>query len=179
MQLVFMGYECVKCCGWNYLHLQKLNDIEGFTCDLRNMPDPITARRSIWLPFMKDELGVDEDTVIIGHSSGACAAVRFAEENKVAGLILVGAYTTDGGDATEAASGYFEDEWRWEKARENAGFIVLFGSTDDPFLPWSEQETVATSLGAELHKYEDRGHFMDSKFPELIKAVTDIVKSAK
>ena len=60
------------------------------------MPDPITARRSIWLPFMKDELGVDEQTVIIGHSSGACAAVRFAETNKVAGIILVGAYTSGG-----------------------------------------------------------------------------------
>ena len=58
------------------------------------MPDPVTARRSIWLPFMKDELGVDEQTVIIGHSSGACAAVRFAETNKVAGIILVGAYTS-------------------------------------------------------------------------------------
>ena len=55
------------------------------------MPDPITARRSIWLPFMKEELGVDDQTIIIGHSSGACAAVRFAETNKVAGIILVGA----------------------------------------------------------------------------------------
>ena len=92
--------------------LQKLNEIDGFSCDLRNMPDPVTARRSIWLPFMKNELGVDEDTIIIGHSSGACAAVRYAEENKVAGLVLVGAYTSDLGDSTEAASGYFADEWR-------------------------------------------------------------------
>ena len=38
---------------------------------------------SIWLPFMKDELGVDESTIVIGHSSGACAAVRFAETHKV------------------------------------------------------------------------------------------------
>ena len=66
----------------------------GMTSVLRNMPDPITARRSIWLPFMKDELGVDDQTIIIGHSSGACAAVRFAETNKVAGIILVGAYTS-------------------------------------------------------------------------------------
>ena len=32
--------------------------------------------RSLWLPFMKDNLAVDEKTIIIGHSSGACAAVR-------------------------------------------------------------------------------------------------------
>ena len=71
---------------------------------------------------------------------------------------------------------------------------MLFGSTDDPFLPWTEQYEVlssplslssspnppanllkvATNLDAELHKYEDRGHFMDPKFPELIKAVKDI-----
>ena len=50
--------------------------------------------RSIWLPFMKENLLVDEETIIIGHSSGACAAVRYAEVNKVAGIILVGAYTS-------------------------------------------------------------------------------------
>ena len=71
-----------------------MNEIPGFSCVLRNMPDPITARRSIWLPFMKEELAVDHQTIIIGHSSGACAAVRFAELYKVAGIILVGAYTS-------------------------------------------------------------------------------------
>ena len=83
---------------------------------------------------------------------------------------------SDLGDSTEAASGYFSDPWQWEKAKANAGFVVLFGSTDDPFLPWSEQETVSTSLGAELHKFSDRGHFMDQTFPELIKVVQDKIK---
>ena len=36
---------------------------------------------------------------------------------------------------------------------------------------------VATNLDAELHKYEDRGHLMDQKFPELIKALKGLVKS--
>ena len=55
---------------------------------------------------------------------------------------------SDLGDSTEAESGYFSDAWRWEAARANCGFIVLFGSTDDPFLPWAEQQTVASGLGA-------------------------------
>ena len=37
----------------------------------------VAFRRSIWLPYMKDELKVDENTIIIGHSSGAVAAIRW------------------------------------------------------------------------------------------------------
>ncbi|XP_016365442.1 serine hydrolase RBBP9 [Sinocyclocheilus rhinocerous] len=46
------------------------------SCTLKNMPDPVTARESIWLPFMEKELKCDEETAIIGHSSGAAAAMR-------------------------------------------------------------------------------------------------------
>ena len=30
----------------------------------RQMPDPYVAKRSIWLPFIKDELKADEDTIL-------------------------------------------------------------------------------------------------------------------
>lgn len=53
--------------------------------------------------------------------------------------------------------------------------IVQFGSTDDPFLPWEEQQEVADGLKAELHKYTDRGHFMNTQFPELISAVKKLI----
>uniref|UniRef100_A0A8K9Y2U9 RB binding protein 9, serine hydrolase n=1 Tax=Oncorhynchus mykiss TaxID=8022 RepID=A0A8K9Y2U9_ONCMY len=105
------------------------------TCLLRNMPDPVTARESIWLPFMQEELECDEETVIIGHSSGAVAAMRYAETHKVFGLILVGAYTYDLGDERESAG-----HWEWEQMRRNVGHIVQFGSKDDPFLPWEETQ---------------------------------------
>jgi predicted alpha/beta hydrolase family esterase len=38
---------------------------------LRNMPDPVKARESIWIPFLLNECQCDENTIIIGHSSGA------------------------------------------------------------------------------------------------------------
>jgi predicted alpha/beta hydrolase family esterase len=49
------------------------------------MPDPVLARKRYWWDFMKKDLGIDQNTVIIGHSSGAEAALRWAEEHKVAG----------------------------------------------------------------------------------------------
>jgi predicted alpha/beta hydrolase family esterase len=42
-----------------------------------------------------------------------------------------------------------------------------YGSTDDPFLPWSEQQEVADGLGAELRRFEDKGHFMTRTCPLL------------
>jgi len=36
-----------------------------------------------WLPFLKDELKADEYSILIGHSSGSIAALRFAEENNI------------------------------------------------------------------------------------------------
>jgi hypothetical protein len=41
------------------------------------MPDPMEAKESIWIPFLK-EIGVDEHTLIIGHSSGAVCGMRLA-----------------------------------------------------------------------------------------------------
>ena len=35
----------------------------------QNMPDPFVARESIWIPFMRDELKCDENTIIIGRPS--------------------------------------------------------------------------------------------------------------
>lgn len=41
------------------------------------------AGEKIWLPFMRDRLRVGEKTIVIGHSSGAEAAMRLAENTKV------------------------------------------------------------------------------------------------
>ncbi|XP_064643898.1 putative hydrolase RBBP9 [Lineus longissimus] len=165
------GAGDVERANWYGWAKRKLNQLDKVECLLKNMPDPVTARESIWLPFMRNELHCDENTIIIGHSSGAAAAMRLAESQKLFGIILVSAYISDMGEENEKESGYFNRPWEWEKIKQNCGFIEQFGSTDDPFLPWSEQTTVAKELKANFHKYDNRGHFMNSSFPELISAV--------
>ena len=44
---------------------------------LRNMPDPYEAKESIWIPFNDDILKVDENTIVIGHSSGVLKQKHF------------------------------------------------------------------------------------------------------
>ncbi|XP_039594684.1 serine hydrolase RBBP9 [Polypterus senegalus] len=169
------GAGNVEYCNWYGWTKKKLNKMKGLECLLENMPDPLTARETVWLPFMENKLKCDEETIIIGHSSGAAAAMRYVESHKVHAIILVSAYTSDLGDENERESGYFNRPWQWEKMKENCRHIVQFGSTDDPFLPWAEQQEVADMLGAELHKYTDKGHFQNTEFHELINVVCKII----
>ena len=140
---------------------------------LRDMPDPVLARECYWLPFMRDELVCDQKTVIIGHSSGAAAAMRYAEQWPVGGLVLVGAYASDLDDENEQCSGYFSRPWAWDLIRQNSPFIIQFGSTDDPYLPWHEQKAVADALAADLRQFSNRGHFTDDEFPEIVMAIKE------
>uniref|UniRef100_A0A3B3RNB5 Retinoblastoma binding protein 9 n=2 Tax=Paramormyrops kingsleyae TaxID=1676925 RepID=A0A3B3RNB5_9TELE len=171
------GAGSVEHCNWYGWAKKQIDKIAGMSCLLRNMPDPVTARESIWLPFMEKELQCDEKTIIIGHSSGAAAAMRYAEVHKVYAIVLVGAYTSDLGDENEKESGYFSRPWQWDRIRSNCGHIVQFGSMDDPFLPWSEQQQVTESLQAQLYEYTDRGHFQNTQFPELVRVVREMAES--
>lgn len=168
------GAGDVFCANWyGWMH-KKLNQISGVSCDLRNMPDPVIAKETVWLPFMHEEMACDETTIIIGHSSGAEAAMRYSEKYPVKGIILVSACVTDLGDDNERASGYYNRPWEWQKMKSNTAFIVQFGSTDDPFIPWKEQQQVADGLESEFKKYNDKGHFMNTSFPELLNVVKEI-----
>ncbi|XP_065197655.1 serine hydrolase RBBP9-like [Sycon ciliatum] len=159
----------IRSCNW-YGWLQ--DELQpGIECRLRDMPDPYYAKSSVWLPFMQKSLRCDESTVVVGHSSGAVAALRYAETHRVRGIILVSAYLSDLGDSVEAASGYFDGEWNWQAISSNSSFIVQFASKDDHLVPFSEQLKVTAELRqhgeVDLQEFEDRNHFMQSAFPEL------------
>ncbi len=140
------------------------------------MPDNVLARESQWLPFLKDKLGTDEDTILIGHSSGAVAAMRFAENNKLYGSVLVGACYTDLGDEDEKASGYYSRPWQWDKIKANQNWIIQFASTDDPYIPIEEARHIHKMLNTEYHEASDEGHYGEdtgkTEFPEIVDIIS-------
>ena len=136
-----------------------------------DFPDAQLARASIWLPFIK-KLGADEQTILIGHSSGAVAAMRYAQTHCLFGSVLVGASSTDLGDETEKASGYFDHPWNWDAIRNNQNWIIQFSSTDDPYIPIHESRFVHKKLKTDYHEFSNRDHFMTPTFPELLEILS-------
>lgn len=160
--------------NWYLWAKEKLEDM-GLDVIARDMPDPVVASRSVWVPFIAEHASWPEDTILIGHSSGATAIMRYLEEGRCALAILVGGCYTDLGDDLEKQSGYYDDPWRWERMREHAQRIVIFASTDDPYIDVSEPRFMHGKLRGTYHEYTDRQHFDEETFPELIDVVRDFL----
>jgi predicted alpha/beta hydrolase family esterase len=143
----------------------------GLTVINQTFPDNVKARASIWVPYLA-ALGADEHTILIGHSSGAVAAMRYAESHRLLGSVLVGVCHTDLGDPFEAASGYYNAPWHWQRIRDHQQWIGIYQSTDDPHIPVSQARFVAKQLRANYFEFTDRGHFVNSReFPEAVRFV--------
>lgn len=150
-----------------YPYVKKELEKEGFEVVARDFPDSVLAREKYWIPFL-EELKADENTILIGHSSGAIAALRYAEKHLILGSILVGAYHTDLDLENEKISGYFDRPWDFEAIQKNQKWIAVFASSDDPWIPIEEPRYLNEKLKVDYFESHDRGHFMGETIPEVV-----------
>jgi len=156
--------------GWLRDELKKV----GYEVVAKDMPDPVAASMSIWLPCMESEIKGDDNVILIGHSTGGVAILRYLETHKVFGAILVGVNHTDLGFDDEKRSGYYNDPWMWDKMKSNTTWIAQFASTDDPYINVAEPRFIHEQLDSNYFELSDRGHFMTDQnpvndtFPEIV-----------
>jgi predicted alpha/beta hydrolase family esterase len=153
---------------WLKAELEQL----GFETFFETMPDSIIARAEYWLPFLKDHVKVGENDIIIGWSSGAVAAMRYAEDTKILGSILVSPSYTDTGDELEKQSGYYDKPWQWSKIKTNQDKIALIWGDDDPYISQDEFTFIAQQLEPTQIKIAGGKHFIEQdQFPELLQYI--------
>jgi uncharacterized protein len=139
----------------------------GVACEAPDLPDPELARSKYWLPFFEDTLRLGPNDLVVGHSSGALATLKYAETHKLGASILVGAYYTDLGYEDEKTSGYFDTPWQWGNIKSNQQWTAIFASTDDPYIPISEPQFIRDRLNSEYFEFQDHGHFGQHSKPKL------------
>ena len=171
------GNEDVNCMWYPYVK-DKLKK-EGFDVVLENMPDPELARRKYWLPFIEKKLEGGNNSLLIGHSSGAIAILRYLETHTCDIAVLIAVYHTDLGYESEKISGYFDTPWDWDRIKKNAKRIIIFASRDDPHINIDEPRFVKEKLHAEYHEFEDSGHFQSEEFFELISVIDNSQKKTE
>ena len=147
---------------------------------LPTMPNGDNAHFDEWsiyfeklLPFFGDEVQ------LVGHSLGAMFLAKYLQKKplakKVQRIVLIApAYD----DTTNEDSGSFLVTAA-TRLPESAHDIHLFHSQDDPVVSYAELAKFQSDLpSAIVHSFEDRGHFIDSEFPELLELIRDYQPSS-
>jgi len=182
------GCTNIQRSNWYGQFHQELND-KGIPSICENFPDPNKARRSKWIPFIRskaEETADPSNIILVGHSSGAQATLRYAEEYSIKAAVLVSATYSDLGDAGERASGYYpqtnskdgtiiDNPYKFDKMKTNCPIWYQFHSNNDPFIPLEEAEQIRDGLGLTdtYQMLPGRSHFFEY-FPELIQVLSSL-----
>jgi predicted alpha/beta hydrolase family esterase len=145
----------------------------GVECLSPDLPDNALARKEYWFPYFDTELKLSENDLVVGHSSGALAILKYVETHKIGGSVLVGVYYTDLGYEDERNSGYFDTPWNWDAIKANQPWTAIFASEDDPYISIEEPRYIAEQLSSEYYELQREGHFgghnqPKREFPELL-----------
>lgn len=130
--------------------------------------------RKAWKDGLAGALGPEFNVFVplmIGHSLGGVFLAKYLSENespkKIKTATVVAAPFDDEGGAEKLAS--FSLKAPLDNFARQAGEIHLFHSKDDPYVPIAQLEKYQKALpAAQTHVFEDRGHFRQESFPEMV-----------
>ncbi len=159
-------------------------EANGITVYTPEMPNPDEPQLKEWLAHISEVIGApDEHVVLIGHSLGCVAIMRYLEalsaEAKVGKVIFVAGFTDQIG--FREFDNFFRQPLNFEKIKTKSakGFVAI-QSNDDPFVTEQYGIRLKEELGAELIIKHAAGHMsgpLDDKescteLPEVVEAVT-------
>lgn len=141
--------------------------------------DPIMDE---WLAEI-DKTNPDESTILVGHSRGGVAILRWLERQpagkRVRKVILVAVNSgrlNDKAVPNESNHGFYTEEgYDFEKIKTHCDEFVVFHSKDDQWVPFSHGEVNTKGLSAKFLQFSDYGHFGKGvdKMPELLQEIID------
>ena len=153
----------------------------GNTVWLPQLPDSATPNTKTYNDFIFDnkDFVIDNDTILIGHSSGAVEILSLLEhlpKGIVAkAAILVSVFKDDLG--WDSLSGLFQEPFDFDVIRSHCDRFILIHSDNDPYVPLEHARDLSEQLHSELMVYEGQGHFNTetnpdyTKFPELLEII--------
>ena len=159
---------------------EKLEE-KGLEVFVPDFPTPENQSLEAWMEVLQDYPEIDEETILIGHSTGAVFILSILEkvENVKAAYLISGFTGKLGIEFDELNKTFAEKEFDFENIRGSREEIHVFHSASDPYVPLEKGEELARNIEASLNLKAEAGHFnTDSgytEFPELSKEISRLV----
>jgi predicted alpha/beta hydrolase family esterase len=165
---------------WRDDVIEKISDI--YEPLVPNMPVRENSDYEAWKIWFERYLNFvyDKNPIFVGTSLGGTFFLKYLSENSLAmnilQLHLIAPCVTDEGQELEKLGTFEFDVTKINKISNICDDIHLWHSKEDTNVPFLNSEIVMKYLPkANLHVFEDKGHFQIESFPELL----EVIKQAK
>jgi len=159
-----------------YPHVKKELEKKGYKVWLPQLPNPSKPNLKEQLSFILKNGKFSEETVIIGHSAG-CPLILSILENidvRIKKAILVAGFSTPLGSD---ADGILQENYNWEKIRQNVEDIIFINSDNDPWGCDDKQgRRMFDKLGGTLIIRHGEGHMGSDTFNQPYKEFPFLMK---
>lgn len=156
--IIFHGTDCKPgdyWYGWLKAELEKA----GYKVELPYYADINHEPIGIFLPKVLSNHTFDQDTVLVGHSAGAPLILSVLEQvdQKIAQAVLVAGYTMPLPNVEKDP--VLQDNYRWDKIKQNADDFVFINSVNDPWGCDDEQGRIIFDHLGGTQIIRNDGHF--------------------
>jgi len=147
---------------WLKTELEKLD----YNVVIPAMPESDSPEINAWINKLQDICELNEQTIMIGHSIGCQAILRFLEKTakKIKAVFMVAGFINLNHLETEEeqiiAKPWLTTPIDFDKIKTLAKYIAFF-SDNDPDVDMDDSEIFSEKLNAKIIIEHDKGHFSD------------------
>jgi hypothetical protein len=169
--LIIHGWESNSKEHWFLEEKERLEKL-GYGVTVPDMPNTLRPKKEEWVSVIKD-FNPDENSILIGHSLGGVAILRYLEaaDRKVGKCILIATPIKKLGLGYEGIENFLEEDFDWDKVKGKARKLVIFNQTEDPAVPLQHGKDLANFINAELVIVNGNDHFDKIDFELLEKYI--------
>jgi uncharacterized protein len=155
----------------------------GNTCDVffPSMPNSNNSKYEEWkIWFERYFEYLTGEVILIGHSQGGYFLAKYLSENTVSfhvkALYLVSTPFRPDDFHGEDGADFAFDPNKLKRIQDFVQNIIIIHSKDDEVVPVSHAEMFHVALpSAKYMLFNDRGHFLQSEFPEILEDIQEYV----
>ncbi len=172
--LIIHGWESNSKEHW---FLEEKERLEKLTYEVvvPDMPNALHPQKEEWLKVIED-FHPDENSILIGHSLGGVAILRYLEEavNKVGKCIFIATpiRKLKKEDYNFGPTyNFFKPDIDYRKIKQNCKEFIIINQTNDPWVPLQHGKDLANFINAELVIVNGNDHFDKIDFELLEKYI--------
>ncbi|MEN6670289.1 alpha/beta hydrolase [Psychrobacter sp. B38] len=179
---IIHGFQATPFDHW-FQWLKNELEARGVSVKVLAMPDSSSPDPVAWQATLAENIDTfNENTFLVAHSLGCVSLLTYlqgrVDDRSIGGLILVSGFTSPLAELPQLDT-FVDGQIDFGTLANAIPKRVVFGSPQDPIVPYGLTEKLAKDLGADLQPMIGAGHFLAedgyNTFPQLLEVLLQAI----